>query len=135
VSDHPSDHGLVELVSELGPVGLRAGVDERVAATFGKVREGPVARLAVDGGVRLDAAPEVDVDQRPFGGKSGSIRSPYRSSAISRTRSVPSSSDAIRPAKLSLPASMRRAELPVTTTCTVWWSTKALSCGAQSGRF
>ena len=48
---------------------------------------------------------------------------------------VPASIVVIRPAKLSRPISIRKAELPVTTACTVEESTKDLSCGAQSERF
>jgi len=41
----------------------------------------------------------------------------------------------MRPARLSRPCSMRSAELAVTSTRTLWWSTKNLICGAQSGQF
>ena len=39
-------------------------MNERVAAALGKSRERQIARLAMDSGVRLDSAPEVDIDQR-----------------------------------------------------------------------
>ena len=64
VLDHTADHGLVELVGELGPGGFRAGVNEGVAAALGEGRERLIARLAMDEAVRLDAAPEANIDQR-----------------------------------------------------------------------
>ena len=72
---------------------------------------------------------------KPLSFKNGSPRSNPRSVAISVSERVPASSVVIRPARLSRPASIRNAELPVTNTCTVDESTNDFNWGAQFSKF
>ena len=58
-----------------------------------------------------------------------------QSSSISVNDNTPASIVLIRPARLSRPSSIRRAELPVTSTWVVELSTRDFNCGAQSFRF
>jgi hypothetical protein len=63
VLDHSTDHGLVELIRDLGPGHLRARVGDRIAAALGRGREGPIPQLATSLTVRVEAPPELDVEK------------------------------------------------------------------------
>ena len=68
-------------------------------------------------------------------GRNGGGPPKPRKAPISVRESTPASTVLIRPAKLSRPISIRKAELPVTTTRTATLSTNDLSCALQLSIF